>query len=74
MKRFALVASLLALGLTTPIAASAQAPVNPVSGTSASGVKYLETPVGKKPRVIITADPELDDSNSMVRYILHATD
>ncbi|OJU11372.1 MAG: hypothetical protein BGN86_01925 [Caulobacterales bacterium 68-7] len=37
-------------------------------------MKYLETPVGKKPRVIITADPELDDSNSMVRYILHATD
>jgi len=35
---------------------------------------YLETPVGQKPRVIITADPELDDSNSMVRYLLYGTD
>ena len=28
--------------------------------------KYLETPAGKKPRVVITADPELDDNNSMI--------
>lgn len=27
-----------------------------------------------KPRVVVTADPELDDSNSLVRYLLHATD
>ena len=33
-------------------------------------VTYLETPAGKKPRVVITADPELDDNNSMIRYIL----
>lgn len=32
--------------------------------------EYLETPTGKKPRVVITADPELDDNNSMIRYIL----
>jgi hypothetical protein len=32
--------------------------------------KYLETPAGKKPRVVITTDPELDDNNSMIRYIL----
>jgi cellulose-binding protein len=32
--------------------------------------KYLETPAGKKPRIVITADPELDDNNSMIRYIL----
>ena len=31
---------------------------------------YLETPAGKKPRVVITADPELDDNNSMIRYVL----
>lgn len=33
---------------------------------------YLETPAGKKPRVVITADPELDDLNSMIRYVLMA--
>lgn len=27
-----------------------------------------------KPRVIVTTDPELDDNNSMIRFILHATD
>ena len=36
--------------------------------------QYLETPAGEKPRVVITADPELDDSNSLVRYLLYATD
>lgn len=35
---------------------------------------YLETPPGKKPRVVITADPELDDLNSLIRYVLHASD
>ncbi len=27
-----------------------------------------------KPRTIVTCDPELDDNNSMIRFILHATD
>src|SRR5262245_56832297 len=27
-----------------------------------------------KPRVIVTTDPELDDSNSLVRYLLYAAD
>ena len=27
-----------------------------------------------KPRTIVTCDPELDDNNSMVRFILHSTD
>src|SRR5688500_11831358 len=27
-----------------------------------------------KPRVVVTADPELDDSNSLVRYLLYSTD
>ncbi|MFC4254970.1 nucleoside hydrolase-like domain-containing protein [Croceibacterium xixiisoli] len=35
---------------------------------------YLETPAGQKPRVVITADPELDDSNSLVRYLLYSND
>ena len=29
---------------------------------------------GQKPRVIVTTDPELDDSNSLVRYLLFSTD
>ncbi len=31
-----------------------------------------ETPL--KPRVVVTTDPELDDSNSLVRYLLYSTD
>jgi Protein of unknown function (DUF1593) len=31
-------------------------------------------PVTPKPRVVVTADPELDDSNSLVRYLLYSTD
>jgi hypothetical protein len=27
-----------------------------------------------KPRVVVTTDPELDDSNSLVRYLLYSTD
>src|SRR5262245_21270223 len=34
----------------------------------------LETPANQKPRVVITADPELDDSNSLVRYLLFSSD
>jgi hypothetical protein len=36
-----------------------------------SGMAVAAAP---KPRVVVTADPELDDSNSLVRYLLHATD
>ncbi len=28
----------------------------------------------QKPRIVVTADPELDDSNSLVRYLLYSTD
>jgi hypothetical protein len=46
-----------------------------MSGTAlAVPPQYLETPPHAKPRVVVTADPELDDSNSMVRFLLHATD
>ena len=31
-------------------------------------------PSSNKPRLIITADPELDDNNSLIRLILYATD
>ncbi|MBB3837768.1 hypothetical protein FHS57_001765 [Runella defluvii] len=38
----------------------------------------LVTPVWSqvepKPRIIITADPELDDNNSLIRFILYSTD
>ncbi len=27
-----------------------------------------------KPRIIITADPELDDNNSMIRFLLYSSD
>src|SRR3569833_732239 len=34
----------------------------------------LETPANRKPRIVITADPELDDSNSLIRYLLFSAD
>jgi len=40
----------------------------------AAAPQYLETPPQAKPRVVVTADPELDDSNSMVRFLLDAPD
>ena len=45
---------------------------------SAQGLNYadgwaVKAPV-EKPRVIITADAELDDSNSLIRFLLFSTD
>lgn len=34
------------------------------------GIKATDS----KPRIIITADPELDDNNSLIRFLLYATD
>ena len=31
-------------------------------------------PPEKKPRIIVTADPELDDNNSLIRFLLYSTD
>lgn len=31
-------------------------------------------PSNAKPRIVVTADPELDDSNSLVRFLLYGTD
>src|SRR5437667_2433336 len=28
----------------------------------------------EKPRVVVTTDPELDDANSLIRYLLYSTD
>ena len=41
------------------------------SARVSSGAAPLATP---KPRVVVTTDPELDDSNSLVRYLLFSTD
>jgi len=38
---------------------------------SSSGTDALTTP---KPRVVVTTHPELDDSNSLIRYLLYSTD
>ena len=43
-------------------------------GLSSLAAGPLETPPNRKPRVVITADPELDDSNSLVRYLLFSAD
>jgi len=34
----------------------------------------IAAPATQKPRVVVTADPELDDSNSLVRYLLYSAD
>jgi len=34
----------------------------------------LGAPLTPKPRVVVTTDPELDDSNSLIRYLLYSTD
>lgn len=40
----------------------------------AQPIVYLETPPQAKPRIVVTTDPELDDANSMIRYLLYASD
>jgi hypothetical protein len=63
--------ALIAAGMTVAVASDA-APSQ--AGASTEKITYLETPRGQKPRVVITADPELDDSNSLVRYLLYSAD
>jgi hypothetical protein len=50
-------------------------------GASLSGCATVATraaadpsPAAERPRVVVTADPELDDSNSLIRYLLYSTD
>ena len=40
----------------------------------ATGCGGQKDGVSQKPRTIVTCDPELDDNNSMIRFILHSTD
>jgi hypothetical protein len=48
------------------LGACATAAPRPESGATA--------PPADKPRVVVTTDPELDDSNSLLRYLLYSTD
>jgi hypothetical protein len=57
---------LMAIALVLPFSNT------PATQAPAPQYKYLETPAGKKPRIVITTDPELDDQNSMIRYVLMA--
>lgn len=70
MRKSIAAAGLIAIGLAQPFKSTyaQQAPAPAPAG--ATQYKYLETPAGKKARIVITADPELDDNNSMIRYIL----
>jgi hypothetical protein len=48
-----------------------------VSGLAVMSVLTAQSQSGDdrvRPRVIVTTDPELDDSNSLVRYLLYAAD
>lgn len=58
----------IAIALIAPVAAT------PAAAEPLNHPIYLETPEGQKPRVVITTDPELDDSNSLVRYLLYSSD
>jgi hypothetical protein len=43
--------------------------------TSSYAFGSKKTPTDKnKPRIVVTADPELDDSNSLIRFLLYSTD
>ena len=42
------------------------------SPTHAGGAS--PSPLASRPRVVVTTDPELDDSNSLLRYLLYTTD
>lgn len=71
------IAAIAAISLASMGIALGSAPDEALGRTTAKTTalpRYLETPPGQKPRVVITADPELDDSNSMVRYLLYSTD
>lgn len=58
--------ALASLGVVVVLAGCAQ----PLSPTTAPGSAVAE----RKPRIVVTTDPELDDSNSLIRYLLYSTD
>ncbi len=45
-----------------------------VAGVALASCSASADGVYTKPRTIVTCDPELDDNNSMIRFLLHATD
>jgi len=45
-----------------------------VSGLIVFCASTLPSLAQTKPRIIVTADPELDDSNSLIRFLLYSTD
>jgi hypothetical protein len=60
----------LILGARTHVIAAQGIDEAPTIASAAA----FETPQDRKPRVVITADPELDDSNSLIRYLLFSAD
>ena len=52
--------------LLVSLAACAPSAAPITSGTDA--------PASQRPRVVVTTDPELDDANSLIRYLLYSTD
>ncbi len=56
--------------LALPLAGCAASAPNSVAGREI----LSNTPEMQKPRVVVTTDPELDDSNSLLRYLLYSTD
>lgn len=60
--------TLALLGVT--LGGCATSALQPASGLR-GGTGTLDV---QKPRVVVTTDPELDDSNSLIRYLLYSTD
>ena len=42
--------------------------------TSPAPIREADLPARQKPRVVVTTDPELDDANSLIRYLLYSSD
>ncbi|HEX7981273.1 MAG TPA: nucleoside hydrolase-like domain-containing protein [Gemmatimonadaceae bacterium] len=64
------VRTLALLGITLGGCASATTRSSTVLSQSGTAL----APQASKPRVVVTTDPELDDSNSLLRYLLYSTD
>ena len=43
-------------------------------GLTLGGLSTTAAQAGHKPLVVVTTDPELDDANSLIRYLLYSTD
>ncbi len=70
-------AGLSCAACTSTTAATGQGPspdLAPRSVAASSSQDLGTVPTGRRPRVVVTTDPELDDSNSLIRYLLFSTD